>query len=386
LKRLVLVALVFVIGCVEQKALDFEDHFEGQDVRAKFLEQYAGVYRLPNPESGTVQGLEQGDERLIIDANGTYVIVGAKKSVSKEGDQRTAICAVEERGQISHVQKFSKTKEHVQVGRERVGNFDPVGGLLILEPQDSKFNHAETVVTDQRGEKNVDKENPFSEKEFKWLCARSKERVLYVENFLRDGILLSRKTENRIPKYFLDDRLIAREDADWTWLEGEIAHRAITETASNTRRGLSGFSILKENVRQVGESTEKLSFAWDSRTEGEKISFGLGAKNPKGFSPFWMLSGKLVGVSYSHASSRVIAHLTDTVSGVIAVNLEGTELGDVDIKKVEEVAGSVKTLSDRVNSLDKSKNIVTVSISTKDQEVIRVDTKERKILTAKEAF
>lgn len=382
MKKLALLGIMILLGCVEQKALDFEDHFEGQDVRSEFLKQYSGVYRLPNPDSGTVQGLDQGDSRLVINADGSYVLVGEKKRVSKDGDQRTAICTVEERGQVTHVQKFAKTKEHVQVGRVRVGNLDPVGGLLILEPQDSKFNHAETVITDQRGEINVDKENPFTEKEFKWLCARSKERVFYVENFLRDGLLLARKTENRVQKYFLEDRFIVREDTEWIWLDGEIARTAVIETSSNSRRGITGLSILKENVRGASEKTEKMTFAWDSvRGDTNKVSFTLGGKGPKTYMAFWMLTGKLVGVSYSRTSSSIVAHLADVVSGDLPVNLDGAELTEPEIKKIEEVAAAVKPLSDRVNNLDKLKNIVTVSVSTKEQDMIRVDTKQRQVQT-----
>lgn len=365
------------VACTPFKPLETSsEFFEGRDVKAEFLREYSGTYKLPANKDQTVHGIHEG-ATLTIGENGNYVYTTGDFKRGKEGDKRTAKCALDERGSIAYVQKFAKTKDSVQVGRVRIGNFDPVGGFIVLRPENSKLTRAETVINEpNQPERNLDKENPYTEADFKKLCAREEQVVLFVEDFLPEALLFSRisKAPEDSTSFFLDDRLAVKNGQEWIWLTGSLAKKVVDESTAKMKNSIDGLEILGEANSQV--TNQKFALAIQSRFDNDNVQmwmdFGskLGVGPTSTFVSIMDVSGKLAGVSYSVKNGHAVVYLKDFDSSPSTIMLEPNEVNDLLRPKLEEAIKILAPYSKKISDVpDKENKRLSIELSTRSLDV-----------------
>jgi hypothetical protein len=377
-----LMIMAFVAACVPQKPRSFpeaasDEAYEGTDIRAQFLRKYAGEYDLP--ESGGLKGIEAAKSHLSLLSDGSYVMTVGTQRISKGGDKRTAICAVEERGVLSHVQKFAKTKEPVQVGRDRIGNFDPVGGFVVLEPKESRITFQQTVVYDERRqmEVRVDKADAYAEKDFRWFCTRTSPRVLYVEDFL-DGALLLARSQSR-GGTALRDRLAVKNGLEWLWFTGPLAVEAVNEVGLATHRGIQSLEIFGSAAPPLSRMPKAMALGLDTQFDKDgRLWLNIGARVGEAVLPVMSISGRLEGVSYSPSTEHVVVQLSDFASQSAASPLGPTDLAGVMEGRLNYAWRLMQVASEKINAYPERSNVfLTADLSAGDPDVVRISAKNK---------
>ncbi len=377
------------MACVEQKAAEPNKNiYDGTDVKAEFLKQYSGSYKLP-ADPNIYLGVDAASATLNIQENGTYTLVVRDYSVHNVGDNRSAICSSIESGDLIYAQRTNSQSLSLRVGLLDYRLSEPVDGYLVLQPKDFRLTKSATVKhTDAEENINVDKENPFSSAEFERLCngRKGSERVLAIEKFLKDSFLVARNSSSDRLKstYTIQGRVAAKDGVEWVWFEKDLAKKAIAEAATFTQRRIKGLEV--ENQALSGSEDKRpftlamTSEVYDPLRERVRFTFHVRLVGDK-LVPLVGVGGKLMGVSYHFSSAHMVAHLTSLEVSSLPT-LVGEDKSNDDLnKEVEEKINlartEIKKLLEGVARQDDEKTIYTVGIDPVGAGTVKIGTRAK---------
>jgi hypothetical protein len=342
----------------------------GQDVRADFLTNYAGDYQLAGLK-GQPAGIPPGAQKLTINADGSYSLAVSEQEIQASDKSVTAKCTYNETGDVTQVRG---SPEEVKVG-DRVMSSSGFKGVIVLRPLNTEVVKAENVLG-----QDVKEARPTSAA-ITSLCSRKDDRVLMVEDFLPDALLVSGMEPDGKDSFFLHDRLLARDKGSWLWLDGDLAKTAVMESQKFVATGAKGLEVDGDAVKSLEQKNNESALTVKASMEDSRVNLDIGTTAVSTYLPVMNVTGTLRGVSYQPSTGWLVYNLSDYTVTPIFPRLESTSGLNLSIQTTllqaaqELDAGVVRLQKNAAN------NLLTVSVNTSSADRIQLRVKPKTTLS-----